>query len=467
MNEKQVYWVWLQNALGAGSGKIRRILDDFVTIRQFQEAGPSEWKLWRIFTEKEQQAFLNFTLTDAEKRIKEQEHAGVWILTPEDPLYPDKLREIYDLPAVLYGKGQMPDLDSTLSIAMVGTRRASRIGLETARNFGRGLAQHCVPVVSGGALGIDTAAHQGVLSADGVTLCVLGCGIGYDYLQENDALRNQILKRGALLSEYPVGTPPTKASFPVRNRLISGLCDGTLVVEADMGSGSLITARDALEQDRDVFAVPGSALQKSFRGTNNLIKSGAKMTTAVRDILEEYTRKYPEIAGSAPFGSSRRTEAPTKEEKQERTVPFRRDPKEQQAEQWSAALEKSVRTGVWTIPLDQLPSESEVAGSRPESPVPPMPLPRREAVAEPLKKQAAPAAVQTAEKNTPDQKEDALSGLSEDARQVLRHLTETPLHLTELEAETGLVPARILAAVTELELEDLAETLSGNRYQRI
>ena len=461
--DKRAYWVWLQNALGAGSGKIRKITENFVSVQQFQEAGPSEWKLWRIFTEKEREAFLTFTVYDAEERIREQERAGIWLLTPEDPGYPEKLRHLYDFPAVLYGKGHLPDLDEMLSIAVVGTRRASRTGRETARAFGKGLAQKNVTVVSGGALGIDTAAHQGALSVDGITLCVLGCGIGYPYLMENAGLRSQILRRGALLSEYPLNTPPTKGSFPIRNRLISGLCDGTLVVEADMGSGSLITARDAVEQDRDVFAVPGSALQKSFRGTNNLIKSGAKMATRIRDILEEYTGRYPYLDAYFPPDLSRNVSLPEQPGKTEAKKPQEKE----KLEQWDTALQESIRTGVWTIPLDQLPDEREVSGGeklpdrKTEKPNP-MHFPEPERVPHPEAKtprEEVPAVPADEPSTDPN--------LSEDGKKVLRMLRETPLHLMELEAQTGLAPARILTAVTELELEDLAETLSGNRYRRL
>ena len=460
--DKRAYWVWLQNALGAGSGKIRKITENFISVRQFQEAGPSEWKLWRIFTEKEREAFASFTIRDAEELIREQERAGLWLLTPEDPEYPEKLRQLYDFPAVLYGKGHLPDLSEMLSIAVVGTRRASRTGRETARAFGKGLAQRNVAVVSGGALGIDTAAHQGALSADGITLCVLGCGIGYPYLLENDALRSRILQRGALLSEYPLHTPPTKWSFPTRNRLISGLCDGTLVVEADMGSGSLLTARDAVEQNRDIFAVPGSALQKSFRGTNNLIKSGAKMATRIRDILEEYTGRYPYL--DAYFQPNRgRIVSPSE------PIPkpdAAKQTGQQKLEHLDDALQESIRTGVWTIPLDQLPDEREISGGEKQpkqqtrKPAP-MDLPKQNPVFLPKEEKMTPKATAV-----PADEPAADLDLSEDAENVLRLLGETPLHLTELEAQTGLVPARILAAVTELELEDLAETLSGNRYRR-
>lgn len=243
---------------------------------QFYEADRSDWRLMGIFTKRELDKLSEYTLEQALDIIAIHEADGVQIITPEDVRYPDKLREIYDFPAVLYVKGNLPNLDEKLSIAVVGTRKSTRNGLVAAKSIGRDLARRNVVVVSGGALGIDTAAHTGVLEAEGETICVLGCGIGYDYLPGSSAMRHAITKRGAVISEFPKGTPPLKGNFPMRNRIISGLCDGTLVVEADTSSGSLITAREAREQNRDVFAVPGSITQTTAEERITLSKAVRK-----------------------------------------------------------------------------------------------------------------------------------------------------------------------------------------------
>ena len=290
--DERGYWVWLHLALGPGSGKIRRILEWYVSIPQFYDAGSQEYRLANIFTKKEQENLSRISLEDARRHMEEQEAAGLQVLTPDDPRYPEKLRNIYDFPAVLYVQGNLSAVDEKLSIAMVGTRKATRAGRETAFQLSRDLAKQDTIIVSGGAMGIDTAAHQGALAAGGSTVCVLGCGIGYDYLPENEKMRQAILERGALVSEYPKGTPPLRHHFPLRNRIIAGLSDGVVVVEAGTHSGSLITARQAQEQNRDVFAVPGPAQTASAQGSNHLLKLGAKIVTEAADILEEYEMRY-------------------------------------------------------------------------------------------------------------------------------------------------------------------------------
>lgn len=293
--DNRAYWVWLQKGLGAGSGKIRRILECYFSVEQFYEAGSQEWRLAGIFTRKEQEVLSQFTLEQAQKIIDLHEQAGCWVITPDDEIYPEKLRNIYDFPAVLYGKGVLPDIDNRLSIAIVGTRKATKEGQKSAYSFGKELALHNAIVVSGGAIGVDGSAHRGVLSVNGETICVLGCGVDYNYPVENAKMRDGILSKGAVISEYPIGAPPLKGHFPIRNRIISGLCDGVLVVEAGVASGSLLTAQDALEQNRDVFAIPGSIYLPNAQGTNNLIQNGAKAVSDVMRILEEYLQRYPDL----------------------------------------------------------------------------------------------------------------------------------------------------------------------------
>ena len=206
--------------------------------------------------------------------------------------YPQLLKEIYDPPAVLYVDGQLPDVDNTLSIAMVGTRNATTSGKKLSYSIAFDLANSGVNVISGGALGIDSSAHSGALMAGGKTVCVLGCGINSNYLMSNASMRAQIAKTGAVVSEYPPDYQATKYTFPKRNRIISALSQGVLVVEAGEKSGALITASTALEQNKDIFAIPGNVTNAVAFGTNKLIKQGAKPITTAGDIIEEYTNKY-------------------------------------------------------------------------------------------------------------------------------------------------------------------------------
>jgi len=207
------------------------------------------------------------------------------IMTCQDPRFPRRLLYIYDSPFLLYVQGELRPND--INIAMVGSRTASAYGKFTTERLSRELSLHGVTVVSGMARGIDTAAHRGALSVQGRTIAVLGSGIDVIYPPENEGLAREIARSGAVVSEFPLGTPPNAPNFPARNRIISGMSLGVVVVEATEKSGSLITARIALEQGREVLAVPGGIDSAGSRGTNRLIKEGAKLVENVNDILDE------------------------------------------------------------------------------------------------------------------------------------------------------------------------------------
>lgn len=222
---------------------------------------------------------------DVEKEIALAEKSGVVILTVFDEDYPERLKNIYDPPVILYVKGSIKKEDS-LAVSIVGSRKCTYYGMNMADNIAEKLAFSGVTVVSGLARGIDTAAHKGALKS-GRTIAVLGSGLGNIYPAENKPLSEKIAQNGAVVSEFPMHMPPNKNNFPQRNRIISGLSAAVLVVEAANKSGALITADFALEQGRDVFAVPGAAGRLSSAGTNSLIKQGAKLIDSAEDILEE------------------------------------------------------------------------------------------------------------------------------------------------------------------------------------
>jgi DNA processing protein len=217
------------------------------------------------------------------KLIKKE---NVKVITIKDADYPVNLKEIHDPPAVLYVKGELKKEDK-LSVAIVGSRRSSNYGRDTAERLARELAQLGITVVSGMARGIDTSAHNGALNSKGRTIAVLGSGLANIYPPENKALVYKIAESGAVISEFPMTMPPLAGNFPRRNRIISGLSLGTVVVEAAQKSGALITARCAYEQNREVFSVPGEAGRDTASGTNQLIKDGAKLVETATDILEE------------------------------------------------------------------------------------------------------------------------------------------------------------------------------------
>ena len=220
--------------------------------------------------------------------------AGFEILTPADPGYPGNLGRIYDPPPALYLRGSLEPRDER-AVAVVGSRRPSVYGLEAAREFGRGLARRGATVVSGLAIGADSAAHRGALEMGGRTLAVLGSGVDVPYPRRNRRLLEEVAQQGAVLSEFPLGTEPMPWNFPRRNRVIAGLALGTVVVEASARSGSLVTAREALDAGREVFAVPGRVTSELSVGTNYLIRAGhARLVMRADDVLEELPGDFPD-----------------------------------------------------------------------------------------------------------------------------------------------------------------------------
>ena len=238
-------------------------------------------------------ALLDRDLSLSMRILEYCERVNVGIMTLSSSVYPERLRSIHAKPILLYYRGRIPDIDDHVMIACVGTRKCSKSGAVNAERLGRELACAGAVVVSGMALGIDACAQRGALSAGGHTIAVLGCGIDRVYPPENRELMEEIAEHGTLITEYAPGSDPAGKHFPVRNRIISGLCQGTVVVEADLYSGSLITARAARMQGRDLFAFPGNPEDRRSEGTNTLIREGAKLVTCAADILNEYELLYP------------------------------------------------------------------------------------------------------------------------------------------------------------------------------
>ncbi len=287
MAEDIFYWLALHLTPGVGSIFIKRLLDRFKTPEAVFRAPLKE--LLRIEGLGEKVAG-EIQKGPAEKVVKRElsllEKAGGRIVTLKDDDYPKRLKDIYDPPALLYLRGELRTEDE-LAVAIVGSRKTSVYGREVTERIGGDLARHGVTVVSGMARGIDSVAHKGALRGGGRTIAVLGCGVDVIYPSENRNLFHQIIDQGAVLSEFRMGSPPEAGHFPRRNRIISGLSIGVVIVQASAESGSLITAGYALEQGREVFAVPGNIGAEGSRGTNQLIKEGAKLVESSEDILEE------------------------------------------------------------------------------------------------------------------------------------------------------------------------------------
>ena len=287
MAEDIFYWLALHLTPGVGSILIKRLLDRFKTPEAVFRAPLKELLRNEGLGER---VAGEIQKGPSEKVVKRElsrlEKTGGKFVTLKDDDYPKRLKDIYDPPALLYLRGELRRKDE-LAVAVVGSRKTSAYGREVTERIGRDLARHGVTVVSGMARGIDSVAHQGALQGGGRTIAVLGCGVDMIYPSENRNLFHQIIEQGAVLSEFPMGSPPEAGHFPRRNRIISGLSIGVVIVQASAESGSLITAGYALEQGREIFAVPGNIGAEGSRGTNRLIKEGAKLVESSEDILEE------------------------------------------------------------------------------------------------------------------------------------------------------------------------------------
>jgi len=288
-----VYWIFLAETLGYGSSKVKKVSEIFESSKAFYESGLDAWRQLSLFTEKELIKLKNkYFLEKAEKIFSSCLEKNYEVVYYNSSQYPKRLKNINNPPAVLYVCGNLPGIDEKLSIGIVGTRKPTEYGKNVAFNLGYNLAKCSVTVVSGGALGIDSFAQNGAIEANGKVVSVLGCGFDCKYLVSNEKLREATKENGALISEYPPNTPAIPRNFPIRNRIISGLSLGVIVVEAAQKSGALITANTAKKQGRNVFAVPGNVNTEQSIGPNNLIKNGAKLVVSVEDILEEYGSLY-------------------------------------------------------------------------------------------------------------------------------------------------------------------------------
>ncbi len=403
------YWIWLQSVLGEAK-KLDEILSYYGDPKSLYESKESDRRSSKLFTRRDLERASVYTLEDSKKIIDACDENGWKIITYDDDFYPPLLKEMIDYPAVLYVWGDETALLSKVIIGMVGTRKSTEYGLRVAESLAGSLSEAGCVIVSGGAVGIDKASHRGAVMAGGKTIAVLGNGLGCRYLAENEKMREVISKNGAVISEYPPFTPPSKRTFPVRNRIISGLSLGTVVIEAGEKSGSLITAGCALEQGRDVFAIPGDIMSPGFLGTNALIRDGAKPVFTAMDVLESYCGLYGEYLN-------------IKEEFYEPLKPV---------------------TNRKYDSIEYKPKENKKSKKQP-------------------KEEDAP---EKENPKTEDKNEIKTlpEFLSEDAKTVYKALDGKSLLSDEIIEITNLSPSSALSALTELEMYSLIKTESGMRY---
>ncbi len=410
LTEEQRDWLALTLVPGVGTVHFIRLLARFRTPGQVLRA--SMGALREVVGPKLSERIANYSeAADVDGQARQMEEYGAELITMNDGLYPMRLAEIYDPPLILFTRGRLLDTDER-SVAIVGTRKATPYGIRMAEKFGRELAARGITVVSGMALGVDSAAHRGALEAGGRTIAVLGCGVDTVYPQRNADLMEAIARQGCVLSQFPMGTKVSKGHFPYRNRIISGMTMGTLIVQAPMRSGALITAHQALEQGREVFAIPGEVGQRNSEGPHALIREGAKLVETVEDILLELNllEQPPVAAPSTPSSAY----APVGNE---RTV----------AKQTRIAP-----------PSEPVRTPAHAARARTEGSVAPTPT------------SSAPLAA-------------PLKGIEGD---MLSVLSPDGSHVDEIAAACRISVSEALSSLTLLELKGLVRQLSGKRFAR-
>jgi DNA processing protein len=401
------YWLWLTTRKRLGNSGVLAILRHFASPEEAFFA--SEESLRAVEGLPDPTPLLDKDLTEAEKILQSCYRQGIRILTMQDAAYPERLRGIDNPPALLYCRGVVPAFDTEPVVAVVGTRRASAYGMLQAKRLGYQIGRLGGIVVSGAASGIDTLALKGALTAGKPVVGVLGCGVDVVYPAENRDLLKDIAGYGCLMSEYPPGTPALGEHFPVRNRILSGLSLGVVVVEAPRKSGALITASRALEQGRDVFAVPANVGVASCEGNIQLLKEGAIVVEDGWDVMKEYVHLFPDLARREPPRFSLSLSADDLEKPAEKTDP-------------------------------RVASEQRI----PEK--------------------ADKKDVDKAENKAYIDVQEILPDLSPDEQAIVRNLEQGPMHVDDLIDACQLPAGRVLASVTLLEVKGHVMRLPGKRF---
>ena len=348
MNERTdqtVYWLWLQHALGCGA-RIADVLRYFDSPRSFWAADENDYRqcdcfgTLRSFSAKRLPLLTDKSLVACNEILLLCERQRISVLTPDDPLYPNRLRPLHDYPAVLFVRGDPACLNAVNAFAVIGAREPTQYALDAAAEIAGSLAQHDCVIVSGGARGIDAAAHEAALAQSKPTVLVMGCGHGSNYLASHAALRRRVASCGALVTEYPPLEPPGPGSFPLRNRLISGLSDALVIIQAGEKSGTLNTAKHAAAQGKERFVLPGSRDSQSFAGSNRLLAEGALAVNYGEDIL----KRYGVIAQAKQALHAYKSGEPFSElQLQEQALALSAEPKEEQSNKKTTTRKAAVQ----------------------------------------------------------------------------------------------------------------------------
>ena len=413
-----LHWIWLATRPNMNDRDRLAVLEHFGDPEDIFYARKEELREVEGLTEEAFTALEDKDTKPAQAILKECAAKNIQICTFRDGAYPARLKNISDPPVVLYYKGRLPDMDSAPVIAAVGTRDCTAYGIHVAKRLGGQIAKCGGIVVSGMAAGIDAAAMGGALTAGGITIGVLGCGVDVVYPLRNKSLFADVERYGCLISEFAPGTPPMKWHFPKRNRIMSGLSNGVLVVEAPQKSGALITARQAAEQGRDVFVVPGNIDVSSCAGSNALLRDGAIAVSSGWDVVSEYESLYPDAV---------------------------------------RRFDRAVEPAGFEGDVMAAPEKTELkVAQKPRSP-------ERKGTSDRKKEKIT---IDNGEKPPYSDIHDALRGLSQQERTVVELIGNEELLVDELIAKAGIPTAQVLSTLTMLEIKGVVRRLPGKRVAR-
>ena len=411
-----LFWIWLAEALGPANRNFRNLILRYETPFDIYHADAAELEGVEGLSKKALDALTDKDLRQATAILESCQRLGIGILPFGDEQYPKNLRHIKAPPVLLYYKGVLPDFDKRLCVGMVGTRKMSAYGLRHAYKIAYELTVAGAVTVSGMAAGIDGVCAAASLAAGGTTVAVLGCGVDLVYPQHHAKLKSKIEQKGLVLSEYAPGTKPNAYHFPTRNRIISGISEGTVVIEAGLGSGSLITARDAIEEGRDLFAIPSNLGSRTSAGTNGLLRDGAYLVLSTDDVLDPYKYVFAETLHPERIASLG--------EKSEADLAF--------------------LDAIGVISRQSNDAEKQSAPKRTEKPV------EKEPKAEPL----------------PPVDRAVLPELSPTEQKILDALPKGKALPLDALLDLGISYGEVLSAVTTLEILGLLEKLPGSQYRK-
>ncbi len=458
------YWIWFSSLRPLRAKTRTALLERFDGAKEIYFAGEEALRSLEGISEAELQSLLDPDLTSAAGVLRRCAEENVQIITLQDAVYPERLRTIPDAPSVLYVRGRLPVVDAEPVITIVGTRHCSEYGIQMARKLAYEVASRGGVVCTGLAGGIDSRAAEGALMAGGKVIGVLGTAINRVYPSWNGPLYEDVAASGALISEYAPDSKTRADCFPARNRIMAALCVGTVVVEAPLRSGALITAERALDYGRDVFAVPFNADSPAGAGGNNLLRSGAALAENGWDVLREYAHRFPDkILCSGMRGMPDELAVPARTLQTERErMPAKKQPDEELGKGFYQFRAKGKRQQI--LEAARLAAAMQASGDEKDA-AEDAPAPKGEDAPSGSPETApAPAAEDAAERKTVPTLSDQLSRLNANQLRIVGVMTRPGMHVDDIVAESGLAAASVLSELTMLQIKGFVTQEAGKRF---